>query len=520
MADTTGSLHNSIAKNTLLLYVRTFIIMIVGLFTARVVLEALGQVDFGVYDVVASVVGAMLFLNWSLSGGTTRFLTVALARGDRAVLEQTFSASLNLHIALAVLMAIVMETGGLWFLYHKLNIPASQMHAAFWVFQFSILSMMLTFTQVPYEAVLISHENMRVFAYLGMADAALRLIIAYSIKWVGGEVLVLYAFLTFAAYLLMQTSYRLYAKRHYPECRFRMVHDKKLYKKLLGYSGTDLIACVASISQTYGLNILMNIFFGPLVNTARALSLNIQKGVTSFVTGFTTASRPRVIKYAGVEDYEAMYTLAFRTGKIAYFLFLMVALPIAFDMRFVLTVWLGPNFPPETPLYSLIIIGTAMVTVFHSSYMMCFHGIGRIRTGSMVSAALSLITLPLAWVLFRCGAPSYWGLLLPLISAAMYHVAGWMIIHGYAYFPYSRILRTVYLPALGVTLLSVLLPGLVVQTVAPGWGRFLLVLASAECVMLPAAYYLGFTREERDTFVRPVALRFLRKLTGRRPHNA
>lgn len=508
--------QNSIAKNTVLLYVRTFVSMIVGFITARVVLEALGQVDYGVYSVVGSVVGALTFLNGSLSASTSRYLTVAIGKGKQEVVDQTFSAALNMHLALGLVLAIILETGGVWFLYHKLNIPASQLHAAFWVLQFSIISMIIGFTSVPYGAALISHENMGVYAYMSLGDAAFRLAIAYTIKWVGGHVLVLYAGLGLGASVVMQIIYRAYALRYYPECRFRWVKDKALYKSMLSYSGWDLFGNCAVMCQTSGLNVLMNIFFGPIVNTARALSGSIQNAVVAFVGGFTTASRPRVIKYAAVENYKDMYALTFKTAKVAYFLFFMLALPVFIEVHFLLTAWLGHNYPPETPLYTRLILGTAMVSTLHSCYLMCFHGIGKIRLGNLINGILMILTLPASWLAFKCGAASYWGLAIPLIVNALCHCIGWFIVHSYAPFPLCELLSSVYVPILCVSALSCVAPAFLEAGMSPGWVRLICVAAASEAVFLPCAYFIGFTRTERKDYVNPVIERAWHKIFKRK----
>ena len=275
-------------------------------------------------------------LNGALSSSTSRFLAYELGMKDAEMLKRTFSVSLNLHMAVAFIVLLLAETIGLWFFYEKMVIPVERLSAAWWVYQFSIVTVMVNFTQVPYNASLIAHENMSIYAYEGLYDAFSRLAIAYLLSLSPMDDLVFYALLLMLNTFLIQFFYRFYTYRRYQECRFRWITDKTLYKRQLAYSGWEMFGGLASISQGQGINILLNLFFGPMVNAARAVAYQIQTAVNHFVINFLMATRPQVIKSFAEHNYERMYSLTFKSARYSFFLMLALILPICFELRFIL----------------------------------------------------------------------------------------------------------------------------------------------------------------------------------------
>ena len=265
MQDTTSN-NKRIAKNTIMLYIRMFISMLVGLYTSRVVLATLGVEDYGIYGVVGGVVAMMGFLNASMSGATSRFLTFELGRGDKDRLAKTFSSALIVHIAIAIIVFILAETVGLWFLCNKLNIPEGRMEAAHWVYQFSILATMLSITQVPYNATIIAHEKMDVYAYMEILNVSLKLLIVYLLCIGNFDKLILYASLMLAVSILIMMVYRIYAIRQFPEAHFHWIWDKTYLRPLLSFSGWDLYGNACVIARQQGTNFLINIFYGVVFN--------------------------------------------------------------------------------------------------------------------------------------------------------------------------------------------------------------------------------------------------------------
>lgn len=487
-----------IAKNTLFLYVRMLVVMGVTFFTARIILKHLGASDYGVYNVVGGVVTMLGFLNSALSASTSRFLTYELGVGNFDKLRKIFSASLNLHIAIALLVFVLGETVGLWLLNNKLSIPMESRNAAFWVYQFSVITTMINFTQVPYSASLISHENMSVYAYVGLYEALSKLMIAFLIAWSPVDKLMSYGLLLMLNTIAVQVFYRVYTKNKYQECRFAIVKDRELYKTLMGYSGWDLFGNLACVCQNQGLSLLLNIFFGPLVNAARAIAVQIQTAVKMFTKNFMVAVRPQVVKNFANNRSHEMYSLTFTTIRFSLILMMALILPLLFEIDFVLKVWLGNNYPEETALFAKIILISAFVDTIESGQNMPFHAIGRIRTGNIVCGTIMIFSLPLGYFLLKAGFESYivfWGV---IFTNVLNIVLTLFIMRSYVYFSIREILKDTYVPVLAVLLITLIAPSFISKFLTPGFGRFIINLFAIESVLLLSSWMIAINRSEKE----------------------
>ncbi len=473
------------------------VVMLVSFYTARVILKSLGATDYGIYNVVGGVVTMMAFLNGALGSSTSRFLTYEIGAKNKERLRDTFSAALNLHICVALLVLLLGETVGLWFFYEKLVIPDDRLYAACWVYQFSILTMMVNFTQVPYNASLIAHENMSIYAYVGLYEAFSKLLIAYFITISPFDRLIFYASLLMVNSACIQLFYRFYTSKHYSECHFRMIRDKQLYHKLLGYSGWDLFGNLASICQGQGMNILLNIFFGPIVNAARAIAVQIQNAIVQFSNNFLVAVRPQVIKHFAEGNYAGMYDLTFRAAKYAYMLLLVLILPICFEINFVLRIWLGGSVPQDTNLFVILVLITYLFSIIHTASIMAYHAIGRIKTGNLVGGSLMMMSLPISYFVLEAGAPAYSVYIAIMICNFFNMCFTWWNIHRFVKFSYADLMIKVYVPCIEVTILSIVLPLFFVLSMEDNLLRFLLVVIFSEVLTLFFIFYVGMKYKER-----------------------
>lgn len=494
---TSVSDNKRIAKNTIFLYIRMMVVMLVSLFTSRVILNTLGATDYGIYNVVGGIVTIVSFLNSALGASTSRFLTFALGEKNIQKQKSTFGACLNLHIGIALLVLILGETVGLWFFYEKMVIPDERMVAAFWVYQFSILTTMVSFTQVPYNASLIAHEEMSIYAYVGLYEAISRLIIAYLITISPIDKLVFYGLLLLINTIVVQLFYRWYAVKHFEECRFSLVKDRALYKRLLSYGGWDLFGNLALVCQGEGVNLLLNVFFGPVVNAARAIAFQIQGAVTQFVSNFMTAVRPQVIKNYAEGNVDKMYTMAFYAAKFSYILMLALVVPIIYEIRFILGIWLGDAVPDETALFAVIVLMTYTWRTFHIAALMPYHAIGKIKTGNVTIGSLMIATLPIGYVLFKCGCPAYSVFLAIFAVEIVSMFAIYWLIHRYEYFPYKYVFTKILMPCGLVTIFTIIMPAFITHLMNDGWARLIIVGVSTEFSLLLSALYLGLNKEER-----------------------
>lgn len=474
------------------------VVMCVTLYTSRVILSALGETDYGIYNVVGGIVTIMGFLNGALGSSTSRFLTYELGAGEIDRLKKTFAATLNMHIAIAILVVILGETIGLWFFYTQLNIPAERVQAAFWVYQFSIITSCISFTQVPYNASLIAHENMSIYAKVGLYEAFSKLLIAYFIVISPIDNLVFYALLLLINSAGIQLFYRFYTRIKYTECRFSFFYNKKLYRKLISYGGWDLFGSSAVVCQNQGINILLNIFFGPTVNAARAVAYQVQSGVTAFTNTFLIAVRPQVIKSCAIQNYRQMYNLTFYAAKFAFLLMLTLILPICFEMDFILGIWLGNNIPEYTSVFAIIVLLTVLMETWHQGYLMAFHAIGKIKAGNIWGGTLMILSLPVSYLLLKfLDMDAYIVFIVIFVCNFIMQVIGWFLIYHYVPFDWKALILKVYLSTILIAILSLLMPTIIHIVMIEGWKRFFTTLLTTSLSVLLLSWWIAFEGEER-----------------------
>ena len=304
MTNQTSDNNKRIAKNTLLLYVRMFFMMGIALYTSRVVLNTLGVEDYGIYNVVGGLVSMFGLLNGSMSSATQRYITFELGKGDGKSLNKIFSLSLQIHALIAIVTVLLVESVGLWFLYNKMTIPPERMTAAFWVLQASALTFIFSIMSVPYNADIIAHERMSAFAYISIIEAVLKLAIVYMLLVVPFDKLIVYAILLAVVQLSIQFCYMVYCHRHFPESRYRHVKDWRLFKEMTSFAGWNMFGGLSSISFNQGLSMLLNVFFGPVVNAARAVATQVQGAIQMFITNFQMALNPQIVKTYAQGEFE------------------------------------------------------------------------------------------------------------------------------------------------------------------------------------------------------------------------
>ncbi len=390
-----------IAKNTIFLYIRMALNMAIALYTSRVLLRVLGIDDYGLYSVIGGVVVLFSFLNSTLAGSTSRFLTFALGKGEQKEINRVFSASLTNHVFMALLILILAETIGLYLVYNKLVIPPERFHASLWVYQFSIMTAMLTMTQLPYNACIIAHEKMNAFAYLSIGETILKLIVVIVLQFiVSFDRLILYSIMILVITILITLSYRIYCNRHFEECTYHFFWDKALYKKLFSYAGWDLLGGFSVIAQGQGLNILLNMFFGPAVNASRAISVQVQSAIGQFSTNFMMASRPQIIKSYAEGKTNEMLKLVYQVAKYGFALSLFFTLPIFVEMEYILRLWLV-NVPEFAVIFCRIMLIISLINVLRNPFIAALHATGNIRLANILCGSLLISTLPIAYLFLK-----------------------------------------------------------------------------------------------------------------------
>lgn len=402
MSTISQSNNKRIVKNTLFLYFRMFIMTIISLYTSRVVLKALGVMDFGVYNVVGGIVAMMGLLNSTMSASTQRYLNYELGKGENNFMQlrKTFCMCFNIYLLLSLIFFVIAETVGLWFLNTQLIIPNNRIVAANWVFQFSVLSVINTLLVNPYNAVIIAHERMNLYAYISILEAFLKLIIVFLLYISPIDKLISYGFMILIVSILITMIYRIYCIRQYKESHYYLVKDKYLFKELISYSGWNLFGAAAGLVKGQGLNILLNIFFNPSINAARGIAYQINTHITMFFTNFYTAVRPQITKYYAQGDLDNMFKLVFRSSKLACYLIFVVALPIVIEAPFIVNLWLGQLPEYVVPFVRLIVVISA-VDSMAAPIMTTAHATGKIALYQSIVGTMVILNIPISYCLLK-----------------------------------------------------------------------------------------------------------------------
>lgn len=411
--------NRRIAKNTIFLYIRMLFVMGVSLFTSRVILDKLGVVDYGLYNAVGGVVAMLMFLNGTLSTGTSRFLTFELGRNDASRLKATFSTTFYTHLVLALLVALFMESVGLWFVYEKLIIPPERLSAALWAYHISIFTAVIAITQVPYTSVIIAHENMKIYAYLGVFEAVAKLVIVYLLVISSADRLVFYAVLVGVVQLLVAMFYRFYCIRHYEESHISCTFDRQILRGMLSFSGMSLLANASHVLSVQGLVVLMNMFFQPVVVAAQAIGNQLTGAMMQFVSNLQTAINPQIIKLYATGDYAASRRLTLQSSVYVHELVLLLCLPAMVVMDPLLHLWLV-EVPPYAVIFAQYIVLKQIFSVYSSTLYIPMVASGKLGSNSVASLLFGIGTFVLLYVLLKLGFDVMWIQYISVLQAALF----------------------------------------------------------------------------------------------------
>lgn len=412
MTDTVSS-NKRIAKNTMMLYIRMLLSMVVSLYTSRVVLNTLGVEDYGIYGVVGGVVGMLSFLNATMSGATSRFLSIELGKGNTEKLKETFNSALIIHLAIAFIVLIIAETIGLWFLNAKLVIPDERMFAAHVVYQLSIISTIIGITQVPYNAVIVSHEKMDVYAYIELLNVTLKLIIVFLLPILGNDKLIVYACLVLVVSVSIAMIYRVYCISHYREAHVCLVYRYDLIVPMLSFSGWDLLGQLGYTLRIQGVNFLLNIFFGPIVNAANSLASTIQGVLLSFTSNITMAARPAIIKTYAVQEYSHFFSLIRNLSRISFYLMMAIVIPVNLHIHLFLHLWLG-QIPEYVESFVCLCLFFNCFSAYSSVILVGIHACNAVKESGFFRAFLNFMLVFILYLLLKTGSipeTAYYGII-------------------------------------------------------------------------------------------------------------
>ena len=493
---TTSENNKRIAKNTLLLYVRTLFVMVVSLYTSRVVLNTLGVSDYGIYNVVGGIVTMFGFINSSMTSATQRYITFALGKGDMSQLQKVFSTALQIHAFISVLIIVLGETVGLWFMYTQMQIPASRMDAAFWVLQCSIISTAIMIISVPYNADIIAHEKMSAFAYISILEVMLKLAVVFLLLLFSNDKLILYAFLILMVQLLIRFCYSYYSNKHFEESKYHHIWDKALFKEMTGFAGWSMFGNLSGVLFGQGLNMLLNVFFGPVVNAARAVSVQVQGAIQQFVGNFQMALNPQITKTYATEKMDDMHKLMYRSARFSFYLLFFLSLPVLFETKFILTVWLK-NVPENAAIFLRIMICISLIYTLSNPLMVANLATGKVKRYQAICGSILLMILPVSYVCLKLGCPAYSVFIVHFVMEFIAQLARMIILRPLIGIQVSDYIKNIYIKVLSVTGLSVVVPFIIYLNMTDSVLRFFTVCITCILSVGTVAYTVGLSSNER-----------------------
>lgn len=507
MSDT-SSANKRIAKNTLVLYVRMLFTMGISLFTSRVILQTLGVEDYGISSVVGGVISMFTFINAAMVSSTQRYLNFELVRGDANQLRSVFSTSLQIHALIALAIIVLSETVGLWFLNEKLVIPEARMTAAMWVYQCSILSCAVSIMSTPYNAVIVAHEKMSAFAYISILDVSLKLLVVYLLVVLPFDKLIILAILNLLVQLFIRYIYTIYCHRHFPESYFQFWFNKTLFKEMFGFAGWSFWGNLAAILYTQGLNMMLNIFFGPIVNAARGIAVQVQSAVQQFVGGFQTALNPQITKNYASNNLPQMHSLMFRSARFSFLLLFFLSLPVLMETNFILTLWLK-TVPDDAVIFTQIMICISLIYTTANPCIIANQATGKVKIYQMAVGGILLLILPISYVVLKLGAPAYSVFIVHFCIESLAQFSRMYMLRKLIHLPLWQYMKNIYIPIVCTVVIAIILPLVVRMQVAEGWLRFLAVGFTCVLSVGASSYFIGFTKQERVFFL-DKSLRLLR----------
>lgn len=496
MSTQTSDNNKRIAKNTLLLYFRMLFMMVVSLYTSRVILNALGVEDFGIYNVVGGVVAMFSVISGSLSAAIGRFITYELGKGDQSKLNKIFSASVTIQLLLSLIIVVLIESVGVWFLNAKMTIPETRMTAANWVLQFSIITFVINLISVPYNAAIIAHEKMSAFAYISILEAVGKLVIAFLIVWSPIDKLIYYAILMCTVAVIVRLTYGHYCKKHFAECTYHFHWDKDILKQMFGFAGWNFIGAASAVLRDQGGNIVINLFYGPTVNAARGIAIQVNSAVTGFVTNFMTAMNPQITKSYASGDREYMMTLIYQGARLSFYMLLLLSLPILVNTHYILVIWLK-LVPEHAVLFVQLILVFAMSESISNPLVTAMLATGKIRNYQIVVGGLQLLNLPVSYICLRLGCIPESVLIVAIVISQCCLATRLYMLRSMIGLSSLRYLKNVYLNVIGVTVVSIIVPLLLSNQLNESFFSFVILSVVAMASTVATELLIGCDKNER-----------------------
>ena len=492
--------NKRIAKNTLFLYFRTLLIMLITLYTSRVILNVLGVEDYGIYNVVGGVVAMFSVISGALSSAISRFITFELGKGDKERLNRIFSSSVNIQFLIALIVLALGEIVGLWFLNYKMNIPAERLEAANWVLQCSLLAFCINLISVPYNACIIAHERMKAFAYVSILEALLKLCVCFLLTISPIDKLISFSTLLVGVSICIRSTYTIYCHRQFEESHYHFVFDKAILKEMTGFAGWNFFTNSAYIFNTQGVNILINLFFGVTVNAARGIATQVDRAVMLLVGSFTTALNPQITKNYAAGNINAMFTLVCQGAKFSFFLLFIFAHPVLVETEYILTVWLK-IVPPHAVNFVRLAIIASMVHIIGKTGYTAVMATGHIRRYVIWITTVGCLVFPLTWAAFKLGAPSESTYVVFIIVYTAVEITRLWIMKEQLHFPVWRFVKEVVVKIVLVSIIAAAMPLVFINCIDSSLLRTVCSVPMCLICTVTSIYFFGLKTSERKQIV-------------------
>lgn len=489
-----------IAKNTLLLYLRMFLIMAISIYTSRVILNALGVDDYGIYNVVGGFVGLFAVVNASLVSAIVRFITTEQGIGNLENEKKIFCTSINVEIIVASIVLLLAETLGLWFLNERMVIPAEKLFAANVVYQLSLASFVISLISIPYTASIVAHEKMSAFAYISIIDAIWRLVVAYVICVIDDNRLIVYAILLSFVTILVQFIYIVYCKRKFPECIYHLLFDKEILGRMLRFAGWETIGSSASVVRDQGLNVMLNLFFGPAVNAARGISMQVYTAVINFVNNFSMALNPQIYKAYAQDNRDYLMKLVFNGARLSYYLMFLLSLPILINTPYILELWLK-NVPEHTVTFVRLVLITGLISAFSETLVTTQNATGKNKWYQIIIGGTNFLTLPIAYLFLWLGNAPESVFFVTIFIEIVRLFLRLPILKRMVDIDIRRFLKEVILMPFVISIEASIIPWVAKENVDANFINFVFISLLCVISVLTIVYIQGLNREERQLVV-------------------
>lgn len=496
-----------IAKNTIFLYLRSFFVLLISLYTSRVILEILGVEDFGIYNVVGGIIGLLSFLNSSMASTYQRYFNFEMGRKNETALIELFKSSITVQLIYAIIIVALAETIGLWFLHTQIVIPIERTIAAKWVYQVSILSFVLIVFQAPFTALIISNEKMNIFAIVSILDAILKLLIVFLLPYTNSDKLIAYAILLILITLLDLLIYVVICKKKFSSCKISLNWNKDNLKSLINFGGWGMIGSLAYTLKSQGINIILNMFFGPIVNAARGISYQILSAVEMFTTNFQTSFRPQLIKSYAEGNIDYMYKLYYSATKISFYMLWCISLPIIIETPMILGLWLGNNVPEYTVVFTRLILLTALVSAYANPTSAIAYATGNIKRFISWVSGLNLLIVPIGYLFLKLGYAPESTMIISLIMTILVQIVRLFVLKKLLYFSILDYIKKVCIPTFLVFLLSPIIPYCIKQIAQDSLIYSLLICLISAISVVIFMWFIGLNKEEKNIILSKIRIR-------------